>query len=410
MEQSMCQQNIKNADYTIIGAGIMGLTIAYELSKRHPNALITILEKESDIGRHASGRNSGVLHSGIYYKKGALKAQLCATGAKAMAAYCDANNLPIKRVGKVVVPLKSDDDKQLAVLLERAKHNQAKAELVDAKQLKELEPNAYSLTGKALFVPETSVIDSKVVLAHLFKTLSAKKNVSIHFNTFVNDIDIKKKIIKSAKQDFHYGFLFNTAGMYADKIAKQFGLGEDYTILPFKGIYYRLKPSSHLNIKRLIYPVPDMNMPFLGVHFTTKVDGTVYVGPTAVPALGRENYKGIKGMKLNETSRMLYHLTNLYRKNANGFRQFTHAEALRFFKSKFIQGAQALVPAVTVNDLATSDKVGLRSQLLNIKTNQLEMDFLLAYRDDSVHVLNAVSPAFTSSFAFSAYILDEIQH
>lgn len=396
-------------DYLIIGAGIMGLTIAYELSQRHPTASITILEKEPDVGRHASGRNSGVLHTGIYYKKGSLKAKLCANGAKAMAAYCDANDLPIKRVGKVVIPLKSDDDKQLAVLLDRAKYNKAKAELVDEKQLKELEPNAYSLTGKALFVPESAVIDSKAVLSHLLKKLTAKKNVSIHFNTLVNDIDVKKKIIKSTSQDFHYGFLFNTAGMYADKIAKQFGLGEDYTILPFKGIYYRLNPSSNLNIKRLIYPVPDMNMPFLGVHFTTKVDGTVYVGPTAIPALGRENYKGLKGMKFNESSQMLYHLANLYRQNAQGFRQFTHAEALRFFKSKFIKGAQALVPAITIKDLAPSDKVGLRSQLLNTKTNRLEMDFLLEHREDSVHVLNAVSPAFTSSLSFAQYILSSLK-
>lgn len=395
----------QTADFIIIGAGIMGLAIARQLKINTPEARIIILEKEAQIGLHASGRNSGVLHSGIYYPENSLKAKVCTEGAKAMATYCDEHNLPITRIGKVIVPTHPQDDSQLDLLYSRAINNKANVHILDEHQLKELEPAVKTATGRALFAPETAVIDSKAILQHLSQQLQ-KQGVEIKLNSQLQQVDAQQRTIQVNDTTITFNHLFNAAGLYADVVAKKFGIADEYTMLPFKGIYYRLDPKSNIQINRLIYPVPDLNVPFLGVHLTKGVTGDVMVGPTAIPALSRENYHGLSGIKLEETINIGWNLLRQYLNNKQGFRNFAHQEAGRFYKTKFTEAAAKLVPTLKPEHLLPSTKIGIRAQLLDLNKRELVMDFLVKKTDHSTHILNAVSPAFTSAFSFANLVIN----
>jgi L-2-hydroxyglutarate oxidase len=379
---------MKTYDTIIIGGGIVGLAIARELLSRDPKGRIAIFEKEPELGKHASGRNSGVLHSGIYYPPASLKGRLCTEGSRLMREYCDERKLPIARIGKVVVPTNDGDDTQLNVLLERARSNGATAEIVD--DAREFEPEARG--GRALFVPETSVIDPKRILASVADELRAG-GVEFVFNREVTEIDRGT-----------YGFLVNAAGLHADRIARPFGVGERYTILPFRGRYYKL--AAPFVIRRLIYPVPDLRVPFLGVHFTNAVDGTTYIGPTAMPALGRENYSGLHGIRIGDAASIATTIVRQYASNKQGFRTLLHEEAGRLLKRNFAAAARALVPRIETQHLKPSTKAGIRAQLFDRVKNELVMDFVVERGERSLHILNAVSPGFTTAFSFARFALD----
>lgn len=396
----------RTADFLIAGAGIIGLSLARELKKRYPESKIVVLEKESGLGRHSSGRNSGVLHSGIYYPVGSLKGRVCAEGAREMTAYCEERGLPIERTGKVIVPTHEDEDGQLDLLHERGRSNGARVEIIDEDRLKELEPEARTATGRALYSPDTAVIDSGAILERLSLELR-EGGVEVLTGRRLESVDPDKRSVRVGGETFEYGHLFNSAGLHADRVAWACGVGERYTMLPFKGIYWRLTESSGLRIRHLIYPVPDLNVPFLGVHFTKKVGGGVYLGPTAVPAFGRENYAGLAGVDAKEIGPILFGLLGQYRKNSQGFRRYAHEEGSRFFKARFAAAARALAPNLKAEHLQKSDKVGIRAQLLDRKRGELVMDFLVEHGENSTHVLNAVSPAFTSAFSFSRLVVDE---
>jgi len=389
----------------VIGGGIIGLTLARELSERLPNARIAVLEKESSPGCHGSGRNSGVLHSGIYYPEGSLKARLCSAGSRAMAAYCEEYRLPMARYGKVILPLREEDDARLDLLYRRGLNNGARVEILDEGQLLEREPSVRTATGRALFSPDTAVVDPAAVVRHLAEELKAK-GVKFILGTEVRGADSVSGTVKVDRGAISSGWVFNCAGQFADKVAHMFGIGGRYTMLPFKGIYYRLSPRSKVRCNGLIYPTPDLNVPFLGVHYTRKQDGTVYIGPTAVPALGREHYGGMQGLDLIEGLRISADLVRQYMAGKQGFRRFAHEEALRFLRSRFARAARALTPALRSEDLLRSDKVGIRAQLLDREKRKLVMDFLVERGERSTHILNAVSPAFTSSMSFAKYVLD----
>lgn len=390
-------------DFVIVGAGILGLSMAKQLCESYPQSRIAIVEKESVVGLHASGRNSGVLHSGIYYPPESLKARYCAKGAALMRTYCQEHQLPYEPMGKVIVPTKEQDAETLKLLYDRGLANGAKVELINQQQLQELEPETYSVTGSALYVPETTVIDPKRVLEHLYMQLK-QQGVTFYFNAPCRQVLTKEKRVRLEDQQIGYDHLINTAGLYADRVAQMCGMPSRYTMLPFKGLYYELT-SSHLRINRLIYPVPDMNVPFLGVHFTKSVYGKIYAGPTAIPALGREQYRGLNTMKVSEASLVLYHMLKQYHLNHQGFRAYAHQEVTRFIKPYFIKAARVLVPSLNKNDLKLSTKVGIRAQLLDRQKNQLVMDFLTEKTANETHILNAVSPAFTSSFQLAAHVV-----
>jgi L-2-hydroxyglutarate oxidase LhgO len=392
-------------DYLVLGAGIVGLSIARALRLREPGATIAVLEKEPAPGLHASGRNSGVLHSGIYYPEGSLKARVCAEGARRMAALCEEHGLPLRRTGKVIVPVREDQDPQIDLLARRALANGARVSVLDSQGLSRLEPEVRSASGRALHSPDTAVVDPKAVVRFLADWLG-RAGVEIRCGATALQCRPDESSLSAGGATYRYGRLFNATGQFADLTARRLGLADRYRVLPFKGIYYRLSPDSGIGINGLVYPVPDLDMPFLGVHSVKSVDGTDYFGPTAVPAFGREHYRGLAGVRAGDAASILYRLIGQYLGNRQNFRAYFNAEAGRFLRPRFAAAARQLVPRLRSADLLPSDKVGIRAQLLDTRDGRLVMDFLVERRDNVTHVLNAVSPAFTSALAFADRVLD----
>lgn len=393
------------ADFVVIGAGIVGLTVARELKRREPKAKVIVLEKEDRPGRHASGRNSGVLHSGLYYPAGSLKARICAAGAREMADYCEARGLSLRRIGKVLVPTEARDAPQLDLLEERARANGVACERLDAAALARLEPEARSATGEALYVPGTSVVSSADVMAALAGEAVAE-GVELRCGGALGGVRPERRELEWAGERLCYGHAVNAAGLHADRVAHRFGAGRRYTLLPFKGIYWKLDPASGIRLNHLVYPVPDLRVPFLGVHTTTAIDGSVYLGPTAVPAFGRENYRGLQGVGAGEALRIAGLLARQYLSGRDGFRRLAWREGRRASKARFAGAARALLPRLRPEHLLACDKVGLRAQLLDRTEGRLVGDFLVESGPASTHVLNAVSPAFTSAFPLARYVCD----
>ena len=391
-------------NYVIVGGGIVGLTVAHELIRRKPGARIALLEKEAMPGAHASGRNSGVMHSGIYYGSNTLKARVCASGARQMIKFAKAEGIAHKQCGKVILATSEEQLPTIEKLLKNARDNNIQAELIDQQQLREIEPYA-ALGPAAIYCPTTAVIDSVSVVNRLHNNLQSQ-GVEFFFNCQVLDLSNEEQI-ETTQGIFSYGFLFNCAGAYADKVAKYFGLANDYALVPFKGIYWKLSASANPRVRANIYPAPDISLPFLGVHLTRVISGDVYVGPTAIPAFGRENYVKFHGVKLTEAIEISLQLTEMYIHNENNFRKLAHLEISKYWKHNFLKAACKLVPTLTAEDLVPTSKTGIRPQLVNVKTRKLEMDYIFEKTQKSIHVLNAISPAFTSSFAFAHLIVAE---
>jgi L-2-hydroxyglutarate oxidase LhgO len=392
-------------DFAIIGAGIVGLSIARALKVKHPAARIVVLEKEPYTGAHASGRNSGVLHSGIYYPEGSLKARICAEGARRMSAYCDERRLPIRRAGKIILPTRPGDGDRLELLQARGSANGAHFEIVDEAGLREIEPHARSADGRALYNPETASVEPKAVTQGMAAELTAL-GVEIRLGVAAWPAADGTLLVDGAR--VAYGHLVNAAGAFADRVAHAMGVGRRYRIMPFKGCYYRLRDGASVTSNGLIYPVPDLRFPWLGVHTTVTPSGAVYFGPSAAPAFGRENYRGLDGFSTADVSVIAARMIEYYVRNANGFRHYVHAELPRLVKPGFLRAARALLPALKAEDLLPDKKVGIRAQLVDRETRALEMDFVIEPGPRSTHVLNAVSPAFTCALPFGEMVADEV--
>ncbi|HEX2549138.1 MAG TPA: FAD-dependent oxidoreductase, partial [Gammaproteobacteria bacterium] len=229
-----------------------------------------------------------------------------------------------------------------------------------------------------------------------------------YFNNEIIKFDKKNKTLISTQQKFNYAYLFNCAGTGTDTIAKMFGLAQNYRLLPFKGIYYELKKENQYLVNGNIYPVPDLNLPFLGVHFTRSIHGNVYVGPTAIPAFGRENYGIFQGMDF-EAFRIMKDIFSMYCKNHQNFRMLIHSEMKKYLKSHFVANAKKLVPSIHSNHLTSSQKVGIRPQLINIHKKKIELDYIIEKTENSTHILNAISPAFTSAFSFAEWVVNSME-
>ncbi len=326
----------ESADYLVVGGGIVGLTLARELRKRHPAASIVLLEKEAELGKHASGRNSGVLHSGIYYDSTTLKAKVCAQGARRMKEFAAEHGINCQHSGKVIVATSAQDLPVVQRLLKNAQENGIRAELLDEQGVRRIEPHA-GVYQQGIYCPDTAVIDSKAVLLKL-QELLVDDGVKIFFNAPVSTIDTEARKVTTPVGEFSYGYLFNCAGASADRVAKHFGLGLDYTLVPFKGIYFKLRPEREHLVNANIYPVPNINQPFLGVHLTRVASGDVYAGPTAIPALGRENYGILQGAQLGESLRVGLQVAKMYLANHQNFRQlyFTRSIIELFQKAESV--------------------------------------------------------------------------
>ncbi|SPE21305.1 conserved hypothetical protein [Burkholderiales bacterium] len=390
-------------DFVIVGAGIVGLTVAGEILRRQPRARLAVLEKEAAPAQHASGRNSGVLHCGIYYGSDTVKAKVCASGARRMLEFAKDQGIAHAQHGKVILATSQDQLPTVARLLNNARVNGIAAHSIDESRLRELEPHA-APGPAAIWCPTTAVIDSAAVVARLREQLAAR-GVEFVFRCQAG-APAERGALQTSCGTMRYGLLFNCAGAHADRLAKAYGLARDYTLVPFKGIYWKLADSARHLVRANIYPVPDASLPFLGVHCTRVISGEVYVGPTAIPALGRENYGIVQGLNLAESLGIGLQLAGMYLRNENHFRQLVQAELGKYRKRNFLAAARRLVPALRGQDLVPTAKAGIRPQLVNTRTRQLEMDYLLERTEDSVHVLNAISPAFTSSFAFAEWIVD----
>ena len=383
---------MKHYDYLITGAGIIGMTIAHELLKDDPALRIAIIDKESDVAMHASGRNSGVLHAGFYYTADSLKARFTVEGNRLMKAFCQDNDIPVRQTQKLVVAKDKTELEGLQELQKRAETNGVDTTLISEEEALKIDPNVRTYR-QALFSPTTASVDPKHV-CRVLKEVLEQQGVAFYFNTPFG-----------SHLDFTYDYFVNAAGAYADKIAKQFGLAKDYTMLPFKGIYLKYNGNKDA-IKTNIYPVPNLNNPFLGVHYTITADGSIKIGPTAIPAFWRENYRGLAHFNLFEMIEILYYESKLFLLNAFHFRDLALTEMKHYHHPVFIRKAKRMVKQI--GDDFKPMPAGIRAQLLNIQTNELVQDFVVEQTAGSTHILNAVSPAFTCSFAFARHVVREI--
>ncbi len=391
-----------SADFLICGGGIIGLTIARELVKYNYDNII-VIEKEDDLGKHASGRNSGVLHAGIYYSSDSLKAKSCLSGNFLMRQYCKEKSLPILETGKVIVAKDDNDIRTLKELCYRAEKNGAKVELIDEKQLEEIEPNAKTCET-ALYSYHTAVVDPKKILESLYDDIISSGKVNIFFKTrFVGIIGSNTVLTNNVK--IRFGTFINAAGSNSDRIAHAFGVGLNYKLIPFKGIYKKLKKEKSNIIRGCIYPTPDIRNPFLGVHFTKDMNDEVYLGPTAIPAFGRENYGILKGMD-SEAFNIFIRDTILICSNP-GFREVVFSEPKKYFFKYFCEDAEKLVKGLHPEDIVPSGKVGIRPQLVDWDKKELVMDFLIIKDGNCIHLLNTISPGFTSSMYFAEFLVKE---
>lgn len=392
-----------NCDVVILGAGVVGVAIARELVMSDPSRSVIVVEKEPHLGVHSSGRNSGVLHSGIYYAPGTLKAALCTQGARELIEYCRERDLPLNPCGKVLIPTNEQQLPELDYLYNNAKQNGVAVEMIDAAQLKEIEPEANRTYGRALYTPATSVIDPKKLLQSL-QTDCVNLGVKFQTATEAVGVDMAKRTLKTTQGPISYNILINAAGLFADKVARWFDIGKQYSIIPFRGAYYKLQAPENFKIRRNIYPVPDRRFPFLGIHFTPSAYGDISVGPSAMPALGRENYSGLKGATGSDLFGTSKVILREWFSNRQGFRAHLGREIRQLGRRGFWRAAQGLVPGVEMKNLVPSNKVGIRAQLINNHTRELLTDFHIEEGPSSLHILNAVSPAMTCSLTFARHV------
>ena len=398
-----------SCDVLILGGGMVGLSIAHQLLERGITSSITVLDKEPELGLHSSGRNSGVLHAGLYYKPGSLKAQVCVEGARRLRSWVEERGLPVNPCGKVIVPPRAELDSQLDVLAERGRANGAEVEFWDANQLREMVPEARTASGRALWSPNTAVVKPISVMRRLRQDLANRGVKILQGQHDFKAQSTQKQLTLSDSTELSYGHLFNCTGLQADRVARSFGIGDQYTLLPFKGLYWQLKANCPFQPRTNLYPVPDLNIPFLGVHFTPSAETTpvVSIGPTATLAFGRENYRGLKGIEPSMSAKNIGILARQYFTNNGGFRRYVHEQAFLALPPLLIRAAQELIPDVRPEHIELSQKVGIRSQLFNQQTKRLEDDFFCLPGPSSTHVLNAISPAFTASFALADLIIDQ---
>ncbi len=363
-----------------------------------------VLEKEPEVGLHASGRNSGVLHAGFYYSADSLKARFSRDGNRELTEYCLERKLPINLCGKLVVTRTPEETDSLDELVRRGEANGVEVRRVDEREAAELEPAARTL-GSALYSPTTSTVDPVTVVRAL---AADAREAGVEIRTGVAYVGRQGDAVLTSTGTIGVGFLVNAAGLYADRIAHDHGFARHYRILPFRGLYLRYEGSGE--VPRLhLYPVPTAGHPFLGVHWTATVDGGVTLGPTAIPALWREQYGGMANFRLGELLEVAARESSLLLRNSFGFRRLAGAEVRKYRKRHVLGLGRSLArPGIGAGRWRWS-RTGVRAQLLDVRTGRLEMDFRCEGDDRSLHILNAVSPAFTCALPFARHVADAVE-
>ena len=394
----------KEYDQIIIGAGIVGISLGLAILERNPNRKVLIVEKEERAGVHASGRNSGVLHAGFYYSPDSLKAKFCRLGNLELRKFCKENNLQILETGKVVVCQDGQDVQRLEELYRRGVANGVNIEMLDSRDLEKIEPAAQTF-NKFIWSPTSAVGSPKDVINKLADKFT-QSGGRFSFNTQVKLAEKGNEVLVLTKYETYSAkSIINSAGAYAAELAKQVNVGTEYVCLPFLGAYKRSKLLS-VNPKRLVYPVPNPINPFLGVHTTLTLNNEIKIGPTAFPVIGKEQYKLTDGFNLKEFVEFFNASSALFKSESVDLLGLAKEEALKFFEKPLLRRTRKLSNSIDSNNSWVKYPSGIRAQIINTKTKTIEMDYIVKADKNVVHVLNAVSPGWTSSIPFAHWVVE----
>jgi L-2-hydroxyglutarate oxidase len=393
-------------DCIILGGGIIGASTAWQLQQRFPGMKILLLEKEEEFARHQTGHNSGVVHAGVYYEPGSLKSRFCKAGATATRDFCAEHKLPFDRCGKLLVATTLKEQQRLQELLERCQLNAIQVEQLDARQLRELEPNI--IGSGALLVPDTAIVDYRQIASTMVSLFIASGgNVRLNHQALSLQESTDRVTVVAQRQKgqetIHARFLISCTGLQADRTARMLGLSIDFQIIPFRGEYYQLPSQLNQIIKHLIYPVPDPTLPFLGIHLTRMIDGTVTVGPNAVLGWKREGYARFNS-SLGDSWEMLT-FSGFWRLLQANLHTGLAETRDSFWKPGYLKRVQRYCPQLKLSDLLPYP-AGIRAQAV-LNDGTLVHDFLFAESPRSLHVCNAPSPAATAAIPIGSHICDK---
>ncbi len=390
-------------DFVVIGGGIVGLSTAWQLQQRYPEKKILVLEKEAEFASHQTGHNSGVIHAGVYYQPGSLKAKFCREGVSATIDFCEQQGIPYQQCGKILVATNEVEFQRMEALYKRCQENQLQVEWLDKQQLAEREPNIKGVG--AILVPTTGIVNYQQVcikMAQCFRDLGGETLLQ----TEVFDVKESAEYVSLStnRDEYRCRFLISCSGLMADRITRMLGIETDFQIIPFRGEYYQLPADKNNIVKHLIYPIPDPDLPFLGVHLTRMIDGTVTVGPNAVQGWKREGYG-----RINISMRDIWDMVRF-----SGFWKVAIAHLKTglietknsWWKPGYLKLVQKYCPSIELKDLQPYP-AGIRAQAV-LKDGTLVHDFLFAESPRSLHVCNAPSPAATSAIPIGNYIVEKV--
>ena len=392
-------------DVGIIGGGIVGLATAYQLSKKHPKLKLAVLEKETSLAKHQTGHNSGVLHTGIYYKPGSLKAINCRNGKKAMEQFCQNEGIEHELCGKIIVALNDEEIPRMQNIFQRGQENGVNCKIISREEMLEIEPHVAGV--QAIHVPECGIVNYKQVCLRLGEIIQEKEENKIFLGQQVTKIRnmATSLVVETDKQQIECKHLINCGGLHSDKLTKLGGQPPPAKIIPFKGEYFELKEDAKHLCKNLIYPVPDPAFPFLGVHFTRMIDGTVECGPNAVLAFGREAY-GKFDLNLKDLLESITYPG--FQKMAIKHWKMGWGEMWRSYnKGAFVKALRRLIPEIEAKNLLPAP-AGIRAQAVSPR-GALVDDFLIESNERIINVCNAPSPAATASLNIGATIMAQLE-
>ncbi len=394
--------NIQTYDFIIVGGGIVGVSTALSLIKKHPSKKILLLEKEESFATHQTGHNSGVIHAGVYYEPGSLKAEFCREGLKETIKFCTAHKIPFNQCGKLLVATNDLELERMKKLFERCKANQIDVEILDQKKLNETEPNIVGIG--AILVKSTGIVDYKLITKKMSEQFESLGGEFLLNTEVINLKEDKERIqVITSSETISSEYLICCAGLMADRVAKLLDIKIDFQIIPFRGEYYKLKDKHNSLVKHLIYPIPEPNLPFLGIHLTKMIDGSITVGPNAVLGFKREGYKRLN-FSIRDSIQFLsfkgFH--KVIKKNLkSGLYEMKNS----IFKRGYLKEVQKYSPQIKLKDLQPYP-AGIRAQAV-LEDGTLVHDFLFVESKRSIHVCNAPSPAATSAIPIGKYITEK---
>ena len=392
-------------DVVVVGGGIIGLATSMKLTQDFPNLKVAVLEKEKEVAQHQTGHNSGVIHAGIYYAPGSQKANFCSTGGKLLRDFCEEYGIAYDMCGKLIVATDDSEIPQLEELFKRGTENGAEGlRMVDREEIKDIEP--YSAGVKAILSPNTGIIDYFEV-SQAYATRMRENGGDLLTNVEVISMENRDNLvyINTTSGTVAAKYVLNCAGLHADTVARMMGVDVGVKIVPFRGEYFSIIPEKEHMVKGLIYPVPNPSMPFLGVHFTRRINGSVEAGPNAVLAFAREGYKKTD-VNLKDTLGTLSY-AGFWKMSAKYWKVGMHEQYRSLVKGVFVKSLQKLMPEITGDDLGAPG-AGVRAQVIDSNGGLLQ-DFAIEASANAIHVLSAPSPGATSSLTISEYIVDLAQ-